>query len=221
MADKIKNAKGMELYNALAFVPTEAKKTISGGRLNGFTDINPMWRIQKLTEVFGPCGTGWYTEVVDHWTSEGNGETSAHVRIKLYYRTEDGWSAPIEGIGGSKLVAQESHGAYHSDEAFKMAYTDAISVACKALGMAADIYFAKGVKTRDNLTKYDNTPVQDPERVAMDQDTYWKVVAAHAEGKKAKTGGSLRDAIIDQYKATPAQIARFDADVDNYKASLK
>jgi hypothetical protein len=29
-------------------VPNEAKKEIKGGRLSGFTDINPMWRIKTL-----------------------------------------------------------------------------------------------------------------------------------------------------------------------------
>ena len=49
----------MELYNSWRQVPKEAQKAITGGRLNGMTDINPMWRIQCLTERFGPCGMGW------------------------------------------------------------------------------------------------------------------------------------------------------------------
>ena len=40
----------LELYNRFRTVPEEAKKTIKGGKLNGFTDINPMWRIKKLTK---------------------------------------------------------------------------------------------------------------------------------------------------------------------------
>ena len=38
------------------------------------------------------------------------------------------------------LVAQESSGLRASDEAYKMAITDALSVALKVLGVAADIY---------------------------------------------------------------------------------
>ena len=49
----------MEIYNALRNPPETAKKKIGGGRLNGMTDINPMWRIKALTERFGPCGFGW------------------------------------------------------------------------------------------------------------------------------------------------------------------
>ena len=145
----------MELYEKMRSVPQEARKQIAGGRLKGFTDINPMWRIKKLTETFGPCGFGWYTDEVERWTESSNGVVGAFVKIHLYVKMNDEWSRPIVGIGGSSLVAQEKSGLVFSDEAFKMAYTDAISVACKALGMAADVYFEKDGRSRDNMIKYD------------------------------------------------------------------
>ena len=40
-------------------------------------------------------------------------------------------------------MAKEKNGLYQSDECFKMALTDALSVACKALGIAADVYYEK------------------------------------------------------------------------------
>ena len=52
----------MEVYNKVRQVPQNAQKQIQAGRLKGMTDINPQWRIEKLTEVFGPCGIGWYAE---------------------------------------------------------------------------------------------------------------------------------------------------------------
>ncbi len=51
---------GLEIYNKVREVPEKAKKSITAGRLKGMTDINPMWRIKKLTEEFGPCGIGWH-----------------------------------------------------------------------------------------------------------------------------------------------------------------
>ena len=45
----------LDLYNKVRTVPPEAQKKITGGRLNGMTDINPMWRIKALTEQFGIC----------------------------------------------------------------------------------------------------------------------------------------------------------------------
>ena len=57
----------MAIYNKFRSVPAEAQKTIGAGKLKGFTDINPMWRIKMLTEAFGPCGLGWYVEILDQW----------------------------------------------------------------------------------------------------------------------------------------------------------
>ena len=142
--------KNMELYNLVREVPKNAQKTIKGGRLNGYTDINPMWRIQKLTETFGPCGVGWKYTIDREWIEAGaNGEVAAFVDISLYYKWDGAWSEAVPGTGGSSLVAKERAGLYTSDECFKMALTDAISVPAKAIGMGADIYWAAG------RTKYD------------------------------------------------------------------
>ena len=54
----------MRIYNAVREVPPEAQKPIAGGRLKGMTDINPMWRLKRLTEMFGPCGLGWRYDIV-------------------------------------------------------------------------------------------------------------------------------------------------------------
>ena len=143
----------MEIYNQLRSVPIEAQKKITAGRLNGFTDINPMWRIKKLTELFGVCGFGWKTNITKKEIVVGaDGNISAFIDIELFIKQNNEWSEPIIGIGGSSFVAKEKNGLYQSDECFKMAYTDAISVATKMLGLGADIYFEK------DKTKYTNTP---------------------------------------------------------------
>lgn len=148
----------LKIYEQVRSVPAEAKKNIGGGRLKGMTDINPMWRIKKLTEVFGVCGIGWKYEIVEKWieTAMAKDEITANVIINLYIRDKEGkWSDPIPGIGGSMLVASEQKGLYVNDECYKMALTDAISVACKALGMGADVYWEKDT-TKYNDTKKDN-----------------------------------------------------------------
>lgn len=135
----------MKIYDQVRQCPAEAQKKIAGGRLKGMTDINPMWRIEKLTELYGACGVGWYPEIVKQWIEEGaKGEKVAFTNINLFVKSNGEWSKPIPGTGGSMLVANERTGAYTSDEAYKMALTDAISVACKLLGFAADIYWAAG-----------------------------------------------------------------------------
>ena len=63
-------------------------------------------------------------------------------------------------------------------------------------------------------------PADEPERPTnIDPDTYWKVVAAYASGRMTKSGGDYRSRFIEGYHPTPAQVRRFDADVDNYKAA--
>lgn len=144
----------LDLYNKVREVPENAKKPITGGRLNGMTDINPMWRIKTLTEQFGVCGVGWKTEIVRTWLDTGaNNEICANVEIKLYVKIDGQWSDAIPGIGGSKFVSKESGGVYTDDECYKKAYTDALSVACKALGIGADVYYEK------DSTKYEETDV--------------------------------------------------------------
>lgn len=156
--------KKMSIYNAVREVPQNAQKKITGGRLKGFTDINPMWRIQKLTEQFGPCGDGWKYTITDKRTIAGaNGEIAAFIDIDLFYRLETGeWSEAVPGTGGSSFVANEKSGIRTSDECFKMALTDAISVACKSLGFGADVYWAAG------RTKYSGNE-QDGERPPLER----------------------------------------------------
>lgn len=137
----------MRIYSAFERTPNEARKPIQGGRLKGMTDVNPMYRIQKLTERFGPCGIGWYPEIVDKRTVDcPTGEVMCFIDLALYYREDPAgeWSKPVFGTGGNTLIAKEKSGLYANDEGWKMAYTDALSVACKALGMCADVYFEKG-----------------------------------------------------------------------------
>lgn len=145
----------LDIYEAVRRVPDNAQKLIGGGRLKGKTDINPMWRIKALTEQFGPCGFGWKYTVTDKRMEQGaNGEVAAFVDIELFIKVGDTWSAAIPGTGGSTFIAKEMSGLYTNDECFKMGLTDAISVACKALGFGADIYWA------GDSTKYDKSPEQ-------------------------------------------------------------
>jgi hypothetical protein len=130
-------------YNQGREVPDTAKKPIEGGRMNGKTDINPVWRIKKLTELFGPCGIGWYYKSVREWLETYEKSVAAFVKIELYIKVDGEWSMPIQGTGGSMFVELQRNGAYVSDECFKMATTDAISVACKQLGIGADVYWEK------------------------------------------------------------------------------
>lgn len=152
-----------EIWSQVKQPPSYALKTITGGRLKGMTDIKPMWRLQALTEIFGPCGDGWKYTIDKYWLDNGpDGQVVVSAIISLYYRTEASWSAPIPGIGGAMLVAKESSGLRTSDEAYKMAVTDAISVAAKSLGFGADVYMGSwdGSKYAETVEPATKRPIQ-------------------------------------------------------------
>lgn len=144
----------LDLYNKLRVVPQEALKQIQAGRLRGMSDINPMWRIKTMTEHFGICGIGWKYTITKQWTETYGNETKAYCNIDLFVKVDGQWSDAIQGTGGSSEVTMERNGAYVSDECYKMALTDALSVAMKALGVGADIYFEKGKNIQDHSSKY-------------------------------------------------------------------
>ena len=143
-----KKTDNLHIYDIARKIPAHALKEIKAGRLKGMSDINPMYRIKKLTGLFGPCGIGWKYEIVKEWLESYGNEVKAFMTINLYYKWEGEWSEAIPGTGGSSFVSQERNGAYVNDECFKMALTDAISVASKSLGVAADVYYGADNKVR-------------------------------------------------------------------------
>lgn len=141
----------LSVFNKVRQVPQSALKQIGAGRLKGMSDVNPLWRIMAMTDTFGICGIGWKYEIIKQWTETYGNEIKGFCNINLYVKVDGSWSDAIPGTGGSSFVTIERNGAYVNDEVYKMALTDALSVAMKSLGVAADIYFAKGA---DLGTKY-------------------------------------------------------------------
>lgn len=131
------------------------------------------------------------------------------------------WSEAIQGIGGSSFVTNEKNGLYTSDECFKMALTDAISVACKALGMGADVYWDK------DSTKYDQTsmqasPVTDNRKLLNKEQfnneklmewIYKYLTKAKNEGKRL----SLVNLVNESYKVAQEDISIISANYEQYR----
>ena len=138
-------SENMKLWDAVCRPPVSVLKTIGGGRLKGLTDVNPQWRLKAMTEQFGPIGIGWKYDIERLWVEAGpDGQVAAFATISLRIRSpmvpDGAWSEQIIGVGGSQMVQLESSGLRVNDECYKMAVTDALSVAMKQLGVAADIY---------------------------------------------------------------------------------
>lgn len=153
-----------EIWDKLRTPPQSALKPIRAGRLKGKTDISPQWRYQAMTEQFGPIGVGWYYEPVRTWTEPGDSDqVMVFAEIRLYIKHADEWSKPIYGTGGSMLIVSESRGLHSSDEAYKMATTDALSVAMKMLGVAADVYMGSVDGSKYSSQEQHQTAPSQPE----------------------------------------------------------
>lgn len=173
-----------EIWDKVKQPPKSALKVIGAGRLKGKSDINPQWRYDVMTEVFGVCGCGWKYTIDKLWREEAtDGQVFAFAQVSVYIlEKEIGgsiWSEPIQGIGGSMLVTKESSGLHSSDEGYKMAVTDALGTAMKMLGVAADIYagkwdgskynepivttFKQQGKPKDDVPDFQDTQTQAPE----------------------------------------------------------
>lgn len=133
---------GIKLYEALATPPQDAIREIKGGNLKGFSDINPQWRTEVVTREIGLCGIDWKFEVSDTFTQavEATGEVLVFVKVAVYIKDADEWSAPIYGFGGDYLVKKDRNGVRGNDEGMKMAVTDALGTALKMIGVGADVY---------------------------------------------------------------------------------
>lgn len=176
----------MRVFNASREVPPEAQGIISDGRLRGMTDIKPIWRIEKLTEIYGPCGIGWmYTDPEIEYVNGNPPEIVCFVRTNLSVREGENWSLPIPGIGGARFVTQEKNRIYTDDEAPKKALTDALSVACKALGIGADVYYGK------DQTKYSKQPEETKPAETVICERCGKPITGVATAKSKFTAGEI------------------------------
>lgn len=194
----------LTVYEQMRNCPPEAKKQIMSGRLTGKSDINPMWRFKKMTEVFGMCGLGWKYTVTRMWTESYGSEVKAFVNIDLYVRDPETkeWSDAIPGTGGSSFVAKEKSGAYVSDECYKMALTDALSVSMKALGMAADVYFSADADLGTKYSQQESLANGTAKTVTFSEDD------AVAEMKRCRNRNEIQ-IVWDRHKQFQGQGSKF------------
>lgn len=182
-----------EIYEKTRKPDRWALKTIQAGRLKGKTDINPQWRYEMMDKHFGLCGIGWKYELNDYRVESGaNNEVILFVSVKLYIKQDDKWSEAIPGFGGSMLIEREKNGMHNNDEALKMAVTDALSVACKMLGLGADVYAG-----RMDGDKYQKPTPQEKTPASKPQKTLDERIAAFRKYLETTT---LEDMNGDKYK---------------------
>jgi hypothetical protein len=189
----------LNLWDQLRRVPKEHLKGFKrGGGFTG-TAIKPMWTFHRVTEVLGPVGKGWNIgEPVFETVPGKDGEIMVFCTVNVL--TPEGGC--FFGVGGDKVVkyikADERYNRperwENDDEAFKKAYTDALTNALKLLGAGADVHMGlwNGSKyidedvepePHDRAPHIQSVPMPSVQGTpgsskAADRDPYQKMVAA-------------------------------------------
>lgn len=169
-----KELENMTIYDAVRAVPGSAVKKISGGSYGaaGLSDINPQWRIECMTRLFGPVGIGWTWEPVE--VTERDGVLFAHVIVTYLDAVTGQFSRPIHGYGGTKF------GGRDDSDIYKSTMTDAVSNALRYLGVGADVWY-KPDRAGDQQqydTKYSAPPEVAQTITDEQKDSISKLVSA-------------------------------------------
>jgi hypothetical protein len=129
----------LRLWNRLKRTDPRATKPFT--RSGGFrgTQIDPAWRLQMMTEAFGPVGQGWGYDQLE-WTVQ---DRMVFTCLRVWYRDPDTGEQHFTGPqwGGTELMRRRRDGTEEpNDEAFKMSVTDALGKCLLQLGLAADVH---------------------------------------------------------------------------------
>lgn len=208
----------LKIWNALSV--TDKRHTKPFKRAGGFsgTATKPIYLLQKMTETFGPCGTGWgYGEPTYQLVNGANNEVLVYCWVALWYNdpATGTRSEPFHGVGGDVVVKSQSRGLVNDDEAFKKAFTDALGNAMKHLGMSADVH----------MGQFDGSKYQADDHPEPPQETFRpqrpQIVAPPAtttdEGKEVseRLGGLVRQCgsldALEALKADPDFKRRFNS----------
>lgn len=129
-----------ELWDRLG--KTDPDQTKSFTRAGGFrgTAIKPIWSYRRMTEEFGACGIGWGINQPSFQVVQGNDETLVYCTASIWHGMKEN---VVFGVGGDKAIAKNKNGVVTDDEAFKKAFTDAITNAMKMIGVGADVHMGR------------------------------------------------------------------------------
>jgi len=131
------------LWDRLA--KTDPKATKEFTRAGGFKGkaIKPIYTERKMTEVFGPCGTGWGIREPQFTTVNAGDDILVYCTAVVWYE-RDGKHHDLVGVGGDVVLKKNRDGRLMADdEAFKKAFTDAVGNAMKHIGMSADVHMGQ------------------------------------------------------------------------------
>ena len=197
----------LKIWNDVKQTPKNFLKEIKFGYLKGKSDINPQWRLMAMTQAFGPVGHGWTYRIVRTWSEQGSGGSVmcfAEVAVKTKF--EGQWGEEFSGIGGSEIVELAKGQPKANDEGYKKAVTDALGVAFKAVGVAADVYLGNYDGSK-YLYEYDHAYQGTQQQPQQNQQTQQQGNAQSSQSKQKKPlEQRYQDALKAIAKAEDAQV---------------
>ncbi|MCO5159668.1 MAG: hypothetical protein M9939_00910 [Mesorhizobium sp.] len=142
---------------------TDPAHTRAFSRSGGFkgTAIKPIWSFRRMTEEFGPCGVGWGVGEPVFQVVPAGEEILVYCTAKVWFKHDDNHSQHIYGVGGDKVVGKNKYGLNTDDEAFKKAFTDAVTNALKLIGVGADVHmglFEDNKYVREMTDEFSDAP---------------------------------------------------------------
>jgi hypothetical protein len=161
--------------------PKHTKQFKRGGGFSG-TAIKPIWSFRRMTEEFGPCGIGWGVgEPTFQVVPALEGEILVYCTATVWFKRGDEVSQQVFGVGGDKVVGKNKFGLSTDDEAFKKAFTDAVTNALKLIGVGADVHmglFEDNKYVREMSEEFSDEPAkaapQAKSSAALKREDAWK-----------------------------------------------
>lgn len=190
----------LKTWNMVKQPPQNALKRIDFGYLKGKSDINPQWRLMAMTQAFGMVGHGWTYRIARTWSEKcENGSVMCFSEVAVKTKLNGQWGEEFFGIGGSEIVEKNKNGISPNDEGYKKATTDALGVAFKAVGVAADIYFGNYDGSK-YLYDIQSAFYEEPKKPSINDERLNNAI------EQVKLGKTTVEKITKNFELTPDQL---------------
>lgn len=212
----------MDLWNILSRTdPSATKNFTRGGGFKG-TAIKPMWSVKRLTEEFGPCGDGWGVEEPSFQVvPASDGQVAVYCTVCCWYNHPKKQSGPhrLYGVGGDLVVVKQQSGLRTDDEAFKKAFTDAVTNAFKYIGVGADVHmglfddskYVNEMRAEFAEEKPEPSPPKPKQKTVAERKAIWSALM-----EEVKQEGAKGFEKIDAYMLS-AETQKLITDLGDYK----
>jgi hypothetical protein len=142
----------LRLWNKVEQTDPDFTKAYKGkGGFEGDA-INAMYLVKKATNLWGPIGDRWGYEIEEERYDQGAPigvypNTSEVIyavvhtlKLRLWYKTDDGELATVQHYGHTDFVSANKYGAVTDSEAPKKSLTDALKKCLSMIGFSADVF---------------------------------------------------------------------------------